>query len=151
LNFGVDGGSLFAAGKPLSTANYLIRHRGMLTSPAGEAYGFVRSHPELALPDLELIFAPGPFLDQGLDQPQRHGVAFRPILQKPPTRGVLSLPAADRKDKPILGPRSLSDPGGFDRAAMLEGLRICAKIADAPALAGLLGPITRPIGATDMS
>jgi choline dehydrogenase len=35
LNFDVDGGSLFAAGKPSSIANYLIRRRGMLTSPAG--------------------------------------------------------------------------------------------------------------------
>jgi choline dehydrogenase-like flavoprotein len=151
LNFDVDRRTLFAAGKPLSTANYLIRRRGMLTSPAGEAYGFVRSHPELALPDLELIFAPGPFLDQGLGQPQRHGVAFGPILQKPLSRGVISLRSADPKDKPIIDPRYLSDRGGLDRAAMLEGLRMCAKIADAPALAGVLRSIARPIGATDTS
>ena len=151
LNFGVDRCTLFAAGKPLSTANYLMRRRGMLTSPAGEAYGFVRSRPELALPDLELIFAPGPFLDQGLGQPQRHGVAFGPILQKPHSSGRISLRSADPNDKPIIDPRYLSDPGGLDRAAMLEGLRMCAKIADAPALAGVLGPIIRPIGATDIS
>jgi choline dehydrogenase len=151
LNFDVDGGSLLAAGKPLSIANYLIRRRGMLTSPAGEAYGFVRSRPELALPDLELIFAPGPFLDQGLGQPVRHGVALGPILQKPHSRGVISLRSADPKDKPIIDPRYLSDAGGFDRDAMLEGLRMCAKIVDAPALATVLGPIARPIGATDIS
>ncbi|MCH7591870.1 MAG: hypothetical protein IH989_03685, partial [Planctomycetes bacterium] len=38
------------AGRPFQVANYLIRRRGMLTSPAGEAYGFVRSRPDLALP-----------------------------------------------------------------------------------------------------
>jgi choline dehydrogenase len=151
LNFDVDGRSLFAAGKPLSIVNYLIRRRGMLTSPAGEAYGFVRSRPELALPDLELIFAPGPFLDQGLGQPYRHGVALGPILQKPHSRGVISLRSADPKDKPIIDPRYLSDPDGVDRDAMLEGLRMCAKIADAPALAGILGPLARPVGATDIS
>jgi len=151
LNFDVDGGSLLAAGKPLSIANYLFRRRGMLTSPAGEAYGFVRSHPDLALPDLELIFSPGPFLDQGLGQPERDGVALGPILQKPHSRGVISLRSADPIDKPIIDPRYLSDAGGLDRAAMLEGLRMCAKIADAPALAGLLGPIARPIGASDTS
>jgi choline dehydrogenase len=151
LNFDVDGGSLFAAGTPLSIANYLIRRRGMLTSPAGESYGFVRSRPELALPDLELIFAPGPFLDQGIGQPHRHGVALGPILQKPHSRGVISLRSADPKDKPIIDPRYLSDSGGVDRAAMLEGLRMCAKIVDTPALAGVVGAISRPIGATDIS
>jgi choline dehydrogenase len=64
---------------------------------------------------------------------------------------VIALRSADPQDKPIIDPRYLSDPDGVDRAAMLEGLRMCAKIADAPALVGILGPIARPIGATDIS
>jgi choline dehydrogenase len=32
---------------------------------------------------------------------------------------------------------------------MMEGLRRCAEIADAPALKNLLGSIARPLGATD--
>jgi choline dehydrogenase len=74
-----------------------------------------------------------------------------PILQKPHSRGVISLRSADPNDKPIIDPRYLSDAGGVDRAAMLEGLRMCANIVDAPALATVLGPIARPIGATDTS
>jgi choline dehydrogenase-like flavoprotein len=38
--------------------------------------------------------------------------------------------------------------GGYSSVC---GLRMCAKIADSPALAGVLGPIARPIGATDTS
>jgi choline dehydrogenase-like flavoprotein len=32
---------------------------------------------------------------------------------------------------------------------MMEGLRICLKVADAPPLKELLGPVARPRGATD--
>jgi choline dehydrogenase len=151
LGFDVQANTLFSAGRPLQIANYLIRRRGMLTSNQGEAYGFVRSRPELALPDLELFFGPGPFFDQGLGEMYGHAVTFGPILQKPHSRGVISLRSADPKDKAIIDPRYLSDPDGVDRAAMLEGLRMCAKIAVAPALTKLLGSIARPIGATDTS
>ena len=41
----------------------------MLTSNVGEAYGFVKQSPDLELPDLELIFAPAPFFDEGIGDP----------------------------------------------------------------------------------
>jgi choline dehydrogenase-like flavoprotein len=59
IGFDVPNDTLFAAEKPLQLVNYLVRRRGMLTSNVGEAYGFVKSQPDLELPDLELIFAPG--------------------------------------------------------------------------------------------
>ena len=70
LGFEVAGDSLFAAEKPKQLVNYLVRRRGMLTSNVGEAYGFVRSRPDLELPDLELIFAPAPFFDEGFGEPR---------------------------------------------------------------------------------
>lgn len=151
LGFDVEANTLIGAGRPLQIANYLIRRRGMLTSPQGEAYGFVRSRPELALPDLELFFGPGPFFDQGLGEPYGHAITFGPILQKPHSSGRISLRSAEPTDKPIIDPRYLSDSGGLDRTAMLEGLRMCAKIADAPPLTGLLRSMARPIGAIDTS
>jgi choline dehydrogenase len=151
LGFDVDGDSLFAAEMPKELVNYLLRRRGMLTSNVGEAYGFVRSQPELDLPDLELIFAPAPFYDEALAAPDGHGVVFGPILVAPQSRGQITLRSADPHSKPVIDPRYLSDPGGVDRAALMEGLRICARIADAPALSGLLGPIARPRSCTELN
>jgi choline dehydrogenase-like flavoprotein len=152
LGFDVDGDTLSAAQKPKELLKYLLRRRGMLTSNVGEAYGFVRSRPELDLPDLELIFAPAPFYDEGLPvEPPGHGVVFGPILVAPESRGQITLRSADPQAKPVIEPRYLSDPGGVDRAAMMEGLRICARIAEAPALNYLLGPIARPHDCTELN
>ncbi|WP_240274632.1 GMC family oxidoreductase [Mycobacterium ulcerans] len=151
LGFDVAGDSLAAAEKPMQLINYLLRRRGMLTSNVGEAYGFVRSRPGLDLPDLELIFAPAPFYDEGLPaHPPGHGVVFGPILVAPQSRGQITLRSADPHAKPIIEARYLSDPGGVDRAAMMEGLRICARIAQAPALRGLLGPVARPHNSSEL-
>ena len=146
LGYDVRNDSLFDAEKPLELVNYLVRHRGMLTSNVAEAYGFVRSRPGLELPDLELIFAPAPFFNEGLGEPYGHAVVIGPILLKPQSKGRISLRSSDPTTKPVIDPRYLSDPGGVDRAAMLEGLRICAKIAETPPLKSLLGGFAQPKG-----
>jgi len=91
----------------------------MLTSNVAEAYGFVRSRPDLDLPDLELHFAPAPFFDEGLGDPYGHAVAFGPVLLKPHSRGSISLRSPDPAAKPIIDPRYLSDPDGLDRTTMM--------------------------------
>jgi choline dehydrogenase len=152
LGFDADCQTLFAAEKPLQLVNYLARRRGMLTSNVGEAYGFVRSRPDLALPDLELIFAPAPFFDEGIGEPySRHAVVMGPILLKPKSTGTISLASADPLAKPIIDPRYLSDDAGEDRAALMEGLRITARIAESPTMRTILGGIARPAGARELN
>jgi len=119
----------------------------MLTSNLGEAYGFVRSKPDLALPDLELLFGPAPFPKEGLGVPHRHAVVCGPILVRPHSRGTIALASADPLAKPVIDPRYLSDPGGLDRAAIMSGLRMTATIAASPALKDVLGNIAEPAGA----
>lgn len=152
LGFDAEQDTLFAAEKPLELVNYLARRRGMLTSNVGEAYGFVRSRPELALPDLELIFAPAPFFDEGVGDPyHRHAVVMGPILLKPKSRGSITLRSADPHDKPVIDPRYLSDEDGADRAALMEGLRITARIAQTPTMQSVLGAIARPAGVSELT
>ncbi|WP_102143696.1 GMC family oxidoreductase [Mycobacterium hubeiense] len=152
LGFDVPHDTLFAAEKPLQLVNYLVRRRGMLTSNVGEAYGFVKSRPDLDLPDLELIFAPAPFFDEGIGDPYTgHAVVMGPILLKPHSRGTIALRSADPRDKPIIDPRYLTDEAGADRAALMAGLRMCATIAKSPALKDVIGTIARPLGARELT
>ncbi|MFI6224624.1 GMC family oxidoreductase [Nocardia salmonicida] len=144
LGYSVESDSLFTAEKLLELVNYLVRHRGMLTSNVGEAYGFVRSEPDLEHPDLELIYAPAPFYHEGLVEPTEHGVVLGAILLRPRSRGKISLASADPTAKPVIDPRYLSDPDGADRAALTTGLRVCAGLAGQPALKSTLGALIYP-------
>jgi choline dehydrogenase len=152
MGFDVPNDTLFAAEKPLQLVNYLVRRRGMLTSNVGEAYGFVRSRPDLELPDLELIFAPAPYFDEGIGDPYTgHAVVMGPILLKPRSRGTITLRSADPKDKPVIDPRYLTDDTGADRAALMSGLRLTAAIAKSSALKGVIGKIARPLNAKELT
>ena len=151
LGFDVPDDSLWAAEKPLQLANYLLRRRGMLTSNVGEAYGFVRSRPELDLPDLELIWAPAPFFEEGIGEDYgRHAIATGPVLLKPLSTGTVTLRSTDPAAKPIIDPQYLSDPDGVDRAAIMAGLRATIRIANSPALKDVIGGIARPLNATTL-
>lgn len=144
VGYSVASGSLSTAENPAELVNYLARRRGMLTSNVGEAYGFVRSRPGLPLPDLEILFAPAPFYNEGLIAHAGQGVALGPILLKPKSRGTVSLASADPKAKPSIDPRYLTDDGGADRDALMEGLRISHRIATADALRHQLGAYLQP-------
>ena len=61
--------TLFDAERPAELARYLLRRRGMLTSNVAEAYGFVRTRPELPLADIEILFAPVAYVGEGLVKP----------------------------------------------------------------------------------
>jgi choline dehydrogenase len=102
--------------------------RGPLTSNVAEGAAFVRTRSDLAAPDLELIFAPVPFQDEGLVKPTREGVTVAAILLQPRSVGEVRLRSADPLDPPIVDPRYLSDAGGHDAGVLLVGIRQARRI-----------------------
>jgi choline dehydrogenase len=140
------GGTLDEAVSIRQLAAYVVFRRGMLTSNLMEAYGFIRSRPSLAAPDVELLFAPVGMVGEGLVPPRPHAVTLGAILLRPRSTGCISLRSADPADPPIIDPGYLHDPDGADYAALADGLRMCMRIAEQPALAGLVGDIVQPTG-----
>lgn len=134
----VDGGTLKRAESLPQIFKYLTKRRGMLTSNVAEAYGYVRTSPELDEPDIELIFAPVAFIQEGLIDPPEEAIGCGTVLQLPKSRGTISLRSANPLDKPIIEPNYLSDPDGADLAAVLRGMEFCADILEAPALRTLI-------------
>jgi choline dehydrogenase len=62
----------------------------------------------------------------------------------PLSRGSLRLTGPRLDDKLVIDHRYLSDPGGYDRARLAEGVERVREIAGAPELRRLLGQETRP-------
>lgn len=132
--------TLVAAETPLQFADYLIRRKGLLTSNVGEAHAFVESRPGLAGPDIELIFAPVPFLDHGTTQPDRHGYTVAAVLLQPESRGTVRLASSDPFDPPLIDPGYLTADG--DLARLVWGLeRVEEVIATEPLAAVIRDPI----------
>lgn len=134
--------SLRAAETPAQLADYLTRRRGLLTSNVGEAHAFLESRPGLVGPDIELIFAPVPFIDHGLSGPDRHGYTIAAILLQPESRGTVRLASND----PLTPPRI--DPGYLTATVDLErldwGLRRVAEVIATEPFAGVIGDPIRP-------
>lgn len=120
--------TLYSARSLGQIAKYLFTRKGMLSSNVAEAYGFVRSRPELAHPDLELIFAPVAFIAEGLETYQGHGITLGCILLRPESSGTVSLASADPEAKAVIDPKYLSDSGGVDFKALMSGMAWCDKV-----------------------
>ena len=124
--------SLYAAEKPIQLLRLLLRRRGMLTSNVGEAAAFLRTRPELDGPDLELIFGPVLYVEEGLVPPPSHGFSIGSIALQPRSRGSLRLHSADPLDPPEIDPNYLAD--AEDTRVLVEGTKLAKQLARASAL-----------------
>ncbi|MEY9929469.1 choline dehydrogenase [Catenulispora sp. GP43] len=127
--------TLISGRTPAGFARYLAKHEGLLSSNVGEAYLYTTSAEDLDLPDIEVVFAPVAFLDEGLTRPKEHGFTISAVLQKPASHGTITLSTLDPTAAPTIDPAYLTDPEGLDYATLTRGVALCEKIAAAPQLA----------------
>jgi choline dehydrogenase len=131
-----DADTLASAESLRNLASWALLGRGPLTSNVGEAVAFVRTRPQLSVPDLELVFAPVLFEEEGLKQPTEDGLTLAVVLLRPKSSGTVTLRSLNPLDPPAIDPRYLTDPGGDDVRALLDGLRLARRILAQEPLAG---------------
>jgi len=119
--------SLFAAEKPAQLVKLLVQRKGMLTSNVAEAAAFTRSRDDLDAPDIELVFAPVLFLDEGLTDPDRHAVSGGVECLQPRCIGRVTLRSSDPLEPHDIDYALLSDPE--DLRVIVEGVRQMRAIA----------------------
>jgi choline dehydrogenase len=124
--------SLASAEKPGNILNYLLFKKGPLTSNVAEGVGFLKTKPDLMVPDIELLFAPSFFVDHGFGNPPGHGFTIGVVLLHPESTGSLKLRSANPTDAPLIDPNYLSSEN--DVQVMIAGLRWARKIGQAKAL-----------------
>jgi choline dehydrogenase len=139
-----DPVTLVAAESPLNLFKYLALKKGMLTSPVGEAVAFVCTREDAPAQDIELVWAPVPYIDHGSVKPPGHGVTVGVVLLQPESRGTVRLASSDPRAHPVIDPKYLSDPGGRDLATFRDGVRIARRVLSTKALAKYVGAPMEP-------
>lgn len=116
---------------------YAEEMRGPLTTNHFESGAFLRSGPNVDVPDIELLMIPF-FISLGAPEyrpPDRHGFTISGFPTRPWSRGRVMIASNDPLDRPIIDPGYLSDPADTD--LMLTIIREARKIVSQEAFAKL--------------
>ena len=104
---------------------------GPATVLPGGLFGFIKTRPELAAPDIEFMFRGAPpsaaLWFPGWKRPYQDGFGIRPTLLHPESRGEVLLRSADPRDKVRIRMNFLSAPN--DLVTLREGVKIARRIA----------------------
>jgi choline dehydrogenase len=102
---------------------YVFAGNGALTFGATTASVFCRSRPDVADPDLQLLFFPGSFQAVNVREFEREpGVRISASLARPYSRGEIMARSPNPAQPPAIQPNYLADAN--DLAVLIAGLRI---------------------------
>ena len=110
---------------------YLFSKRGILTLSAGVAFGFVKTRPELASPDIQYHFGHGSYAsaaDRRFDS--EPGMTVAVCQLRPESQGSIHVGSADPHAAPAIRPNFLADE--IDRTCLVEGMKIARRIIENP-------------------
>ena len=110
---------------------------GMLTTNFAEAGGFIKTHPDEPVPDLQLHFVIGKLVDHGRKTVFGHGYSCHVCLLRPLSRGSVQLAGNDPAAAPLIDPNFLAERDDVDR--MVKGFKAMRRILSQKALAGYGG------------
>jgi choline dehydrogenase len=124
--------SLLLGREPAALEEYEATQTGPLASNLAEAGGFARVGPDAQAPDVQFHVAPLHVVDEGMSDPEGHGVWVSPCLLTPHSRGSVRLASNDPTAKPIVHNELYT--AGDDLARMFAALRLALDICGQPAL-----------------
>jgi choline dehydrogenase len=140
--------SLLLALEPAALEQYEATQTGPFASNLAEAGGFARVAPDAPAPDIQFHVAPVHIVDEGLSDPQAHGVWVSPCLLTERSRGTVRLASNDPTSKPIVHNAFYSE--GEDMQRMIAGLRLALDICGQEAMRPYCAePFNTPAGDSD--
>jgi choline dehydrogenase-like flavoprotein len=116
-----------------SLLQWLRKRTGPMTTNYAEAGGFIKSSPDVAVPDLQLHFVPAILEDHGRTKVKEAGFSGHVCVLRPESRGTVRLASADPAAAPLIDPAFLTDDR--DMAILKKGVRLLHRILTAPPLA----------------
>ncbi len=118
--------------------NYAFFGKGPGREQGLEAGAFVKSRPDLEIPDLQAHFIIALVMDHARVKADRHGFMAHICQLRPESRGYLRLKSADYRDQPLIQPNYLATE--TDRQVMREGVKILREVFAQKAFEHYRGP-----------
>jgi choline dehydrogenase-like flavoprotein len=116
-------------------AQFRRERRGPMTSNVAECGGFLKTRPDLDVPDIQLHFCMAMIDDHGRKPRWGTGFSCHVCLLRPESRGSVWLQSADPMQAPAIDPNFLGAEADVD--AMVAGFKMTKRLLDAPALKAL--------------
>ena len=130
-NFGISFAGLRHLWKEIG--RYRQDGVGMITSNVAECGGFLKTDPDLAVPDIQLHFSMAMADSHGRNRHLGHGFGCHVCLLRPKSRGSVTLESADPASPPRIDPKFYDAPD--DLEVMVKAFKITRRIMDAEPLA----------------
>jgi choline dehydrogenase len=137
--------SLLLAREPAALEEFAATQTGPFASNLAESGGFARVEAGAPAPDVQFHVAPIQIVEEGLGDPEGHGIWVSACLLTPRSRGSVRLASKDPTAKPIVRDNFYAEEADLSR--MVDALRLTAEICAQPALGPYCAePFTVPEG-----
>jgi len=114
---------------------YRRERRGPMTSNFAECGGFLKTRPDLDIPDIQLHFGMAMVDDHGRKRHAGTGFSCHVCLLRPKSRGSVALGSADPLAAPLIDPNFFGD--GADLESMVAGYKTTRRLMEAPSMRAL--------------
>jgi choline dehydrogenase len=116
------------------TLKYMLTQRGMLTSGAALAHGFVRTRQGLETPDIQYFFMPVSYNNPNnrAEMDQAPGMTVSAYQLRPESKGSIHIKTADPFAPPAIVPNFLTE--NEDIRSIIGGMRIARDIIAQPSM-----------------
>jgi choline dehydrogenase-like flavoprotein len=114
---------------------YRRERRGPITTNFAECGGFLKTQPDLDVPDIQLHFVIAMLDDHGRKRHKEAGFSCHVCLLRPKSRGSVWLKSSDPFAAPMIDPNFLGEEE--DLESMVAGFKTTRRLMETPALRAL--------------
>jgi choline dehydrogenase len=122
----------------MTGVQYTFFKTGLGASQGLESGGFLKTRPELEIPDIQLHFVAAMMRDHARTKSDRHGFTIHVCQLRPESRGYVALKSLDPADHALIQPNYLATE--TDRRTLRDGTRIVRNIIAQRAMDPYRGP-----------
>lgn len=123
------------------------KRTGLVTSTFAESGAFLRSSPEVEVPDLQLVFVVGIVDDHSRKPHLGHGFSCHVDVIRPHSRGSVTLASADVRQAPLIDPDFLGDER--DMELLVKGVQMQQAIIESKPFDAIRGKMLYPVDKND--